>query len=69
MRRGFWGIQGLATYSSLNKILVLYGSQTGNVEQMAKIFAERAREIQGVEVGLRKIGGEGSEKAGLCPAT
>jgi NAD(P)H dehydrogenase (quinone) len=45
------------------KILVLYDSQTGNVEQMAKLVAEGAREIQGVEVRLRKIAGEGELKA------
>jgi multimeric flavodoxin WrbA len=37
------------------KILVLYDSQTGNVEQMAKLVAAGAQEIDGVEVRLRKI--------------
>ena len=41
------------------KILVLYDSQTGNVEHMAHLVAEGAREIQGVEVRIKKIGGEG----------
>ncbi len=36
------------------KILVLYDSLTGNVEQMAKFVAEGASEIQGVEVRIRK---------------
>jgi NAD(P)H dehydrogenase (quinone) len=45
------------------KILVLYDSQTGNVEQMAKLVADGAREIQGAEVRLRKIEGEGELKA------
>lgn len=45
------------------KILVLYDSQTGNVEQMAQHVAEGAREIQGVEVRLRKINGAGELKA------
>ena len=45
------------------KILVLYDSQTGNVEQMARLVAEGAREIQGVDVRLRKIEGEHDTKA------
>ena len=45
------------------KILVLYDSQTGNVEQMAMLVGEGAQEIQGVEVRLRKIGGENDLKA------
>lgn len=45
------------------KILVLYDSQTGNVEQMAKLVAEGAAEIQGVELRLRKIGGAGDSQA------
>jgi NAD(P)H dehydrogenase (quinone) len=44
-------------------ILVLYDSQTGNVEQMAHLVAEGAREIQGVEVRLRKITGDDELKA------
>ena len=42
------------------KILVLYDSQTGNVEHMARLVTEGAREIQGVEVRIKKIGGEGN---------
>jgi NAD(P)H dehydrogenase (quinone) len=45
------------------KILVLYDSQTGNVEAMAKLVAEGAGEIQHVEVRLRKIDGEEELKA------
>jgi NAD(P)H dehydrogenase (quinone) len=45
------------------RILVLYDSQTGNVEQMARLVAEGAGEIQGVEVRLRKIEGDGESKA------
>jgi NAD(P)H dehydrogenase (quinone) len=45
------------------KILVLYDSQTGNVEQMAKLVAAGAREIDGVEVRLRKIEGDGESRA------
>ena len=45
------------------KILVLYDSQTGNVEQMATFVAEGASGIQGVEVRLRKIDAEGERKA------
>ena len=44
-------------------ILVLYDSQTGNVEAMAKFVAEGASEIQGVEVRIRKVDGEGEPKA------
>jgi NAD(P)H dehydrogenase (quinone) len=45
------------------KILVLYDSQTGNVEKMAHLVGEGAREIQGVEVRIRKVGGEGEIRA------
>jgi NAD(P)H dehydrogenase (quinone) len=45
------------------KILVLYDSLTGNVEQMAKLVAEGAWEISGVEVRLRKIAAEGPDRA------
>jgi len=45
------------------KILVLYDSQTGNVEQMAKLVAAGAREIDGVDVRLRKIEGDGESRA------
>jgi len=45
------------------KILILYDSLTGNVEAMAKFVAEGASEIQGVEVRIRKIDGEGELKA------
>jgi len=45
------------------KILVLYDSKTGNVEAMARLVAEGAREIQGVEVRLRKVEGPEGEKA------
>ncbi len=38
---------------------MLYDSQTGNVEQMATFVAEGAREIQGVDVRLRRVGGDG----------
>ena len=41
-----------ATPTPAVKILVLYDSQTGNVEQMATFVAEGASEIQGVEVRL-----------------
>ena len=45
------------------KILILYDSLTGNVEQMAAFVADGAREIQGTDVRLRNIGGEGALKA------
>lgn len=45
------------------KILVLYDSQTGNVEQMASLVAEGAREIPNTDVRLRKIDGEGALRA------
>ena len=45
------------------KILVLFDSQTGNVEHMAKLVAEGARDIQGVEVRIRKVGTDGPERA------
>ena len=45
------------------KILVLYHSQTGNVEQMATFVADGAREIQGVEVRLRRIAADGPDRA------
>jgi NAD(P)H dehydrogenase (quinone) len=45
------------------KILVLYDSQTGNVERMAALVAEGAAEIEGVEMRLRKVLGEGEQRA------
>lgn len=45
------------------KILVLYDSQTGNVEQMAEHVSEGIREIQHTEVRLRKIDGVGDLRA------
>jgi flavodoxin I len=36
----------------MSKILILYYSQTGNTEKMAKAIEEEARTIQGVEVEL-----------------
>jgi NAD(P)H dehydrogenase (quinone) len=45
------------------KILVLYDSQTGNVEGMAHLVAEGAREIQGVEIRIRKVAADGPERA------
>jgi NAD(P)H dehydrogenase (quinone) len=45
------------------KILVLYDSLTGNVEEMAKHVAAGAGEIQGVDVRLRKVEGAGELKA------
>jgi NAD(P)H dehydrogenase (quinone) len=45
------------------KILVLYDSFTGNVEQMAQFVADGAREMAGVEVRLRKVDGEGELRA------
>ena len=45
------------------KVLVLYDSLTGNVEQMAKFVAEGASEIQGVEVRIRKITADCPDKA------
>jgi len=44
-------------------ILVLYDSQTGNVEQMAALVAAGARQIASAEVRLRKVDGEGDQKA------
>ena len=45
------------------KILVLYDSLTGNVERMAGLVAEGAREVSGVEVRLRKVEGDGELQA------
>ena len=45
------------------KILVLYDSFTGNVEQMARLVADGALEMAGVEVRLRKVDGEGELRA------
>ena len=45
------------------KILVLYDSQTGNVDAMARLVAEGAASIPGVETRLRKVGGSGDAKA------
>ena len=45
------------------KILVLYDSQTGNVEAMARLVAEGAASIPNVETRLRKVGGSGDAQA------
>jgi len=45
------------------KILVLYDSFTGNVEQMAELVADGARAMAGVEVRLRKVDGGGELRA------
>jgi len=45
------------------KILVLHDSLTGNVEAMAKLVAEGAGEITGVEVRLRRVDGDGPDLA------
>ena len=49
--------------ASTVKILVLFDSQTGNVEAMARLVAEGAAEIGGVEVRLRRVDGQGGEAA------
>lgn len=51
------------TTSQPVKILVLYDSLSGNVEQMAGLVAEGAREIESTEVRLRKVEGVGELKA------
>jgi len=38
------------------KIMVIYDSQTGNTEKMAKAIAEGADSVAGVEVEIKKIG-------------
>ncbi len=38
------------------KIMVIYDSQTGNTEKMAKAIAEGAGSVAGVEVDIKKIG-------------
>lgn len=45
------------------KILVLYDSRTGNVEQMSALVAAGAAEIAGVEVRLRRVDADGGLKA------
>lgn len=45
------------------KILVLYDTQTGNVEQMAQFVAEGARDIGTTEVRLRRVEGAGELRA------
>jgi len=45
------------------KILVLYDSLTGNVGAMARLVAEGAATIPGVETRLRQVGGSGELKA------
>ena len=52
----------MASHSPV-KILVLYDSQTGNVERMAGLVAEGAREIRDAEVRLRKVDGDGDLRA------
>lgn len=45
------------------KILVLYESQTGNVEQMARLVAEGAREVECTEVRIKKVAADGPDRA------
>jgi flavorubredoxin len=61
--RNYQIIRRPAIPSALIKILFLYDFQTGNVEQMTNRVAEGAREIEDVEVRIRKIAGDGEAKA------
>lgn len=45
------------------KILIQCESQTGSVERLAHLVAQGAREIQGVEIRRRIVGGKGGSKA------
>jgi flavorubredoxin len=45
------------------KILVLYDSLTGNVETMARLVAEGAKEIQGTVVRVTKVAAGGAVRA------
>jgi multimeric flavodoxin WrbA len=46
----------MSTGASMTKILVVYHSQTGNTERMAKAVAEGASAIEGVKVILKRAG-------------
>ena len=61
--RNYQIIRRPAIPSALIKLLVLYDSQTGNVEQMTNRVAEGAREIEDVEVRIHRIASDGESKA------
>ena len=37
------------------KILIVYDSKTGNTEQMAYAVAEGAKQVEGVEVAVKRV--------------
>ncbi|RMH05497.1 MAG: flavodoxin family protein [Aquificota bacterium] len=39
----------------MGRVLVLYDSLTGNTEKMAKLVAEGAKRVEGIEVRLKKV--------------
>lgn len=50
----------------MNKILVLYDSNTGNVEKMAKLVVEGAEQVPDTEVRLRSVGEAKAEDVYWC---
>ena len=52
--------------STMNKILVLYDSLTGNVEQMAQLIGEGAQEVSETEVRIRKVDNATAEDVIWC---
>lgn len=52
----------------MNKVLVVYQSFSGNTQKMAEAVAAGAREVQGVEVVLKRAHEAGAEDLGLAAA-
>lgn len=50
----------------MGKVLILYFSQTGHTEKMAKYVAEGVREIPGIELRLKSIASAGSQDIHWC---
>ena len=47
----------------MSKVLILYDTRTGNTGQMAQAVAEGAKSVEGVEVVLKRVGGDLEELA------
>ncbi|HID96297.1 MAG TPA: flavodoxin family protein, partial [Candidatus Latescibacteria bacterium] len=38
------------------KLLIIYYSRSGNTEKMARLVSEGAKEVEGVDVEVKKVG-------------
>jgi len=50
-----FSVLNVESVSALAKILIVYDSRTGNTEKMALAVAEGARQVEGVEVIVKKV--------------